>query len=724
MRLILHGVVQGVGFRPAVHRIAAAMGIDGSVYNRGSDVVIDIRGDGDRFLEILMSSLPPLASVESVEIVDMDYDGAPGFHILPSSSGHKGAGIPVDTAICPSCLKEMTDPRDRRYGYPFTSCTDCGARFTLIDDLPYDRENTAMRSFPLCPDCQKEYSTPGDRRFHHQTICCPKCGPKYRFIKEGKEYFDRPIERFAELLEKGGIGVAKSWGGMHICSILDNVPHLRKWYGRKEKPFAIMVKDLAAAERYAAPDDYEKRLLLSPQRPIVLLKKKGLTITELVSPGLDNIGIFLPYTGMQHLLFRNLDVDALVMTSANVPGEPMIIDDSNVMSLGADAYILHNQEIICRADDSVIRTFDGGSFFIRRSRGHTPAWLPAPGKRSVIGLGAQENITGAVAHGGRIYCTQYIGDADHIGVLEYLDSSISHLRKLLGTEHVDAMAMDLHPAYSNRRLAKRIAVEEDIEPIEVQHHWAHAASLLVDSREEAAVFLTLDGSGYGDDGSAWGGEVICASFDSYSRSGHLRPFPLLGGEKAVYDVRRLCYAIDRMTGRRNEMFSDTEQDLFDKIMDKSVLTSSMGRVMDAVSCYLGVCNRRSYDGEPAMKLEPLLNRGKKVEGFEVRVQNGVIDSLDLIANVISSPMSPEDKAYSIVAYLIETMVDLAADTAEREGLNSIGVTGGVSYNSTVCDIARKRVESHGLRLLRHREVPNGDGGISVGQVAIALRRVS
>ncbi len=722
MRLVIHGVVQGVGFRPTVHRIATDMGLDGRVRNDGGRVVVEVDGGHRELLQRIMEELPPLASVESVELIDKDYRGPKGFSIMPSSAGAKGAGIPVDTAVCPSCLEEMSDPDDRRYGYPFTNCTDCGARFTLISDLPYDRAATALDPFPPCEDCRGEYASPGDRRFHHQTVCCPRCGPRYRLVHGGEEQRDRPVQSFAALLRSGCIGVAKSWGGMHICSTLDSLPRLREWYRREEKPFAVMVKDLDAARRFADPSEAELEALGSAQRPIVLVPKREGGGLDQASPGLDNVGLFLPYAGMQHLLFKELGEDALVMTSANVPGEPMMLDDGNVMSLGADAYLLHDQRILNRADDSVLRVYDGEAMFIRRSRGHTPAWMPAPGEGSVLALGAQENIAGAVAHGGRLYSTQHIGDADHIGVLDYLDDSLAHLRRLLDMENVDAVAMDMHPGYSNRRLGRRLGEENGVEPLEVQHHWAHAASLLVDNQVDAAAVLALDGSGYGDDGKAWGGEVLLSSLDGYRRVGHLRPFPLLGGEKAVHDIRRLCYAIDRMSGRENNMFDDKDSRVLDIMMGNSVETSSLGRVMDALSCYLGVCGRRSYDGEPAMKLESLLDRGMRAQGFGVTVSGGEVDSVSLLAAVMDSALRPEDKAYTVVSCLVDSMVDMAVDAAQREGLEHIGLSGGVSYNSAVCDIARRRIEGRGMKLLRHRRVPNGDGGVAVGQAAIALRR--
>lgn len=325
MKITVHGIVQGIGFRPTVYRIANSMGLRGHVQNNGSNVVIVVDREAEEFVRRLRQELPPLARLDSVEMTPCDVLGD-GFRIIPSSNGEKGVGIPNDTAVCDDCLREMFDPADRRYLYPFTNCTNCGARFTIIQDLPYDRVRTSMRDFPMDPECRNEYDEPSARRFHHQTISCPRCGPSFYLLDGDGNHVDAgdPIQTFAERLHDGAIGVAKSWGGMHICSTLPTLPRLRAWYRRDQKPFAIMVRDLEAARRYGMPTQFEERLLLSPHRPVVLVHKREGLVNERVSPGLSTIGMFLPYTGMHHLLFHYIQEDALVMTSANTPGEPMI----------------------------------------------------------------------------------------------------------------------------------------------------------------------------------------------------------------------------------------------------------------------------------------------------------------------------------------------------------------------------------------------------------------
>ncbi|MCL2317995.1 MAG: Sua5/YciO/YrdC/YwlC family protein, partial [Methanomassiliicoccaceae archaeon] len=350
MKIIFRGIVQGVGFRPAVYRAAAKLGLSGRVWNEGSDVVVEIE-NGERFLKLFLSEVPPLAHIEEIVRIEWPAPCTKGFHIIDSKAGSSGMSIPADTAVCADCLKDMKE--SRRKGYPFTSCTKCGPRFTLLNGLPYDRSSTAMKNFRLCAECRFEFNNPSDRRFHHQTICCDRCGPSYSLIdKKGNAVGREPIKDFAKALNSGAIGVIKGWGGMHICCILDKIEDMRKWYGRDQKPFALMVKDEKTVNKYGSPTKKEMEQIASAHRPIVLIEKKRSVLTDLVSPGLDNIGIFLPYTGAQHMVFEHLGHDALIMTSANLPGEPMILEDREIMDLGADYYLIHNQVILNRADDS------------------------------------------------------------------------------------------------------------------------------------------------------------------------------------------------------------------------------------------------------------------------------------------------------------------------------------------------------------------------------------
>jgi len=718
MRILIRGTVQGVGFRPTVYRSAMQIGASGCVWNNGSDVLIDT-DKGEELLERIKENLPPLARIDHVELSEGFYDGPNGFSIRGSEQKGEGASIPADSAVCDDCLREMMSP-GRRMGYPFTTCTNCGPRFTLLSGMPYDRPLTSMSSFPLCPECQREFSDPADRRFHHQTICCPVCGPSYRLEdNDGIIDTDDPISYLAKELDAGKIAVVKGWGGMHICCNLDRLREMREWYGRKEKPFAVMARDMESLKKYGRPTAYEEGLLMSPNRPIVLVEKIRSETTELASPMLDNIGMFLPYTGMHHLLFSKLEHDALVMTSANIPGEPMIVNDKRIKELGADYYLLHDQPILNRADDTVVRAFGDNTHFIRRSRGFVPFHIPVGRKGCAVALGPQENLTASVAFDGSIWPTQYIGNGEKIGVPEYLEEAVRTQIGFLNCRP-SMFAVDLHPGYANRPLARRMAEEYGAEIIEIQHHWAHAASLLVDNHKEECVALTLDGTGHGDDGAAWGGEVLKADLSGYRRIAHLEYIPLLGSERALYDLRRLRFAIDSMNGTENHDFTDSEAAVLHKLMGKSVLTSSFGRILDALSYSLGVCTQRTYDGEPAMKLEPLLARGKLVDGFETETVGGVIRTAHLFR---PSDERREDIAYSVVHNIMRELVQSAAESAVSAGIEDIGLTGGVSYNSVISRMFMDMVSETGLRPIIHRDIPNGDGGVSIGQAAIALHRL-
>ena len=720
MRIIIGGTVQGVGFRPTVQRVAVSLGLKGRVWNDGSRVMIDV-DDAILLKDALLKELPPLAKVESLEIIDHPMPDCDGFSIVHSENRSRGVSIPTDTAVCDDCLKEMRSA-GRRKGYAFTTCTNCGARFTLLSSLPYDREKTAMADFPMCDSCRHEYTSIEDRRFHHQTVCCPECGPKYRLTdRSGNEIPGDPIPKFAEMIDSGKIGIAKSWGGMHICCTLDNIGKLRETYHRPQKPFAIMVRDIDAAERFVHLTEKEKELLTSPNRPIVLAEKKDENLCKDLAPGLDNIGIFLPYTGMQHLLFDCLAHDALIMTSANIPGEPMILRDEDVMEeLAADCYLLHDQRIINRADDSVVRAYKDRTLFIRKSRGFIPSYLTTDSDVCAVGIGAQENLSGTVAAYGRMYSTQYIGNGESLNVAEYLEKATDSFIDLLGCTP-QAIAMDLHPAYVNRKYGKALSERFSVPLLEVQHHWAHAASLLAESGLDEAVVLTLDGTGHGTDGNAWGGEVLRADYKGFDRIAHMQYIPLIGGEKAVTDPVRLKFAIDEINGVDSGIVPERNAEVYRKMISKSIETSAMGRFLDALAVTLDICRERTYDGEPAMKTEPYLSKGRYIEGFETETVGGVINTAHLFRDIPKG--RKEDIAYSMTKTVIDEMVNAACDSAQSKGIEHIGLTGGVSYSAPICRMVEDAVISRGLKFVMHDKVPCGDGGISVGQAAIAQRSV-
>jgi len=728
MKIIFKGVVQGVGFRPTVYRIAKKLDIKGYVLNKGSEVEVVIDKKKDEFIKEIKKNLPSVAKITDITFLK-DERTFNDFKILHSKKGEKQSIIPVDISICDDCLKELFDKKNRRFLFPFTNCTVCGARFSVIKDVPYDRERTSMDEFKLCRSCEKEYEDPFNRRYHAQTISCPACGPVYRLYDKQKNDLGEKdaIKRFAAQIDIGKIGVIKSWGGMHLCCKIDEIKRFRKWYNRPQKAFAIMVKNIKTAEKYGEVTKDEKKLLISKNKPIVLVKKKK---AEEISPGLNTIGIYLPYTGLHHILFSYLKSDALIMTSANLPGEPMIITNDDAFTLKADVYLLHNRDIPNRVDDSVLRIWRGNTFFIRKSRGYVPQPLPVFYKKCILSVGAGENICGAVSHNKFVYLTQYIGNSKYYSVIEFLEHSLRHLMKLtMEKQELDAVVQDLHPGYDSRKVARKFSEEFSAPVFDVQHHWAHAVSLLVDRNIDECVVLTLDGLGYGIDGNYWGGEILFTNKEGFKRLGHLENIPLLGGDQATIDPRRLVFAIFKKFDIE-KFFNGSEAAVLSKLMNKSPQTSSLGRVLDALSRYLNICTKRTYDGEPAMKLEKYLAFGKNKYYFDVQEKNGVISTVDLFRQldekINKNPSEKEkaDFAYSFVKSIVDKMSEISIENAENQGVKNIGITGGVSYNVPITQMVEKKVKKAGLNFVVHNRVPNGDGGISIGQNVIVGYKIN
>ncbi len=727
MKLIFKGVVQGVGFRPTIYRVAKKLGLKGYVLNKGSEVEVVVDKDSEDFIKYVKKQLPSIAKITDI-IIKPDNRTFNDFRILHSKDGERQSLIPVDISICKDCLLEVFDKKNRRAMFPFTNCTVCGARYSLIKNVPYDRERTSMDDFPLCPECKKEFNNPLNRRYHAQTISCPTCGPKYKLYDKKKQDLreKNAIIKFAEFMDEGKIGVIKSWGGMHICCRLDEINRFRQWYKRPQKSFAVMTKDIKVAKKYGDITEEEQQLLMSKSSPIVLVEKKK---AEEISPGLNTIGLLLPYTGLHYILFSYLKSDALVMTSANIPGEPMMTTNEEVFSLDADYYLLHNREIPNRVDDSVLKIWRGNTFFLRKSRGFVPEPLDVNYDSQVLSVGADENITGSISVDNKIFTTQYIGNSRYYNTLIFLEKSLRHLMKLLmKKQKLDAVAMDLHPAYDTRGVAEKFADEFSVPIFEVQHDWAHVSSLLVDNNLDEIVALALEGLGYGTDGTFWGGDVFHADFSSFKRVGHLEYIPLLGGDQATKDPRRLVYAIFKKYGK-DKFFSKTDAEILSKLMDKSPLSCSLGRYLDAISCYLGICTKRTYSGEPAMKLEKYLAKGGSKYELNAEILNNVVQVIDLFNQIdekVKSPLSESDKAnisYSIVKSIVDSLTDISIDYANSKNIKKIGLTGGVSYNIPITNMVEKRVKNAGLKLVVHNQVPNGDGGISIGQNAIVGNKI-
>ncbi len=746
------GVVQGVGFRPFVYRIAVANGLAGYVRNRG-DAGVEILLEGDaqavkRFVRDLTVKKPPLAHIDAVKSTELSGENQYGdFSIWRSSEEAELSGsiIPPDIAICDECLAELRDPKNPRFEYFFITCTNCGPRFTIIERLPYDRENTTMREFPMCGFCQREYDDPANRRFHAQTVACPPCGPKAYLTTRGGEPVEAkdPVREAGRLLSEGSVLAVKGYGGFHIaCSVLLDKPltRLRATKHRREKPFAVMARSLEAAKGFAEVGSKEQELLQSPMRPIVLLSKDdGYSLSALVAPNLHNVGVMLPYTGLHYLLFDRVDDPAFVMTSANPPNQPIVYDNDEALNtLGGtvDYFLFHNRKIAHRCDDSVMRVHGNRQVFIRRSRGYAPApvRLKAKSKRCVVGLGGELNNTACVLLEDKAFISQHVGDVENVETRSFLQEAANHLYSLTNC-HAETVVCDLHPKFTTTALAREMAEADGSPLIQVQHHHAHAAALMAEHNLEEAVSVICDGYGYGSDGGAWGGEILFCTRESakFKRLGHLAPQPLLGGDVASRYPMRVAAGMLAKAGVDIEPwlmqnaarlpFGETEANLILGQLGKgygAVDTTSCGRVLDAVAAVLGVCYERSYEGEPAMKLESAALKGKDVLKLKPAFHGDTLDTSGLLRlifeNRAESPAG--DLAYSAHAYLARGLGSLAVEKAMVLGVKNVGFSGGAACNQILAKVMRRTVEDAGLRFLVHEAVPAGDGGVSFGQAVV------
>lgn len=766
-RIEARGVVQGVGFRPSVKRAADILGARGFVRNDGSHVTIECDIDPEKLLKKLESILGPMARIESWDIIGLDpkKEIPPSFEIIASTEGERDSSLPPDTAICESCLKEMSDPENRRYLYPFTNCTDCGARYTLIEGLPYDRERTSMREFTMCNNCKEEYSDQTFRRFHAQTLSCPENGPTYRLMDRQGNLVNEGYRAFlgcADMISSGGIVIVKGWGGMHIVCDPARMKLLRKWYSRPYKPFAIMSRDLTSAKKLAEVPDYVEKILLSPARPIMLVKKRNdlakeqSRILDLASPGLGTVGIYLPYSGIHHLLFKALKdngsgLESIVMTSANPPGEPMAVDLENAFKMKADGYLVHDRRISARCDDSVLvpnpfdpdtaRSLPGPfsirSFPIRKARGLIPDPVDLPHEKGILAFGAERNVTVTVSVRGRGFTSPYVGNSRHPEVLDYASESAERLMALFGGQKIEAVSADLHPRYETIPLAREFAERFDVPLHRYQHHEAHAASLMVDSDLCALPVLVLDGVGHGRDGLPWGGEIIGSSWDLFERLGSLETFGLPGGDSSVYHPERIAHWISIESGIDLDIHDEAAASILSKTHARAVSTTSFGRLLDALSSLLLGITWRTYDGEPAMRLESLLDRSKNPETslFSVPLKGNQVNVTgrwkilveELFGNDnpaigrIPDQRNTPDLVMGMVGSILDDMVEISLvdNKGDSNKKPYVGISGGVAYDLPIVRYFVRSCREHGAFPVLHSRVPPGDGGISVGQAALA-----
>jgi hydrogenase maturation protein HypF len=753
VKLNITGIVQGVGFRPFIYRIAVSKGFTGYVRNRGdAGVEVLLEGEAKKiqsFIRELVELKPQLAQIEKINRAELsgtnEYEH---FTIFKSSQDAETSGsiIPPDIAICCQCLKELRDPKDPRFEYFFITCTDCGPRFTIIERLPFDRENTTMRKFPLCGFCQKEYEDPANRRFHAQTVACPACGPKAYLTTNTGEHVQTkdPVRMAGKLLSEGNILGVKGIGGFHIASsaMLEHpILRLRITKHRKEKPFAIMAKSIQAAKVFVEVGSKEQDLLKSPSRPIVLLNKSpNYNLSSLVAPHIHNVGVMLPYTGLHYMLFDKVVDTAFVMTSANPANQPIVKDNEaaqKILASTVDYFLFHNREIAHRCDDSVMRVHGDRRVFLRRSRGYAPApiRLKQKSKRCVVGLGGELNNTSCILLEDKAFISQHIGDVENIETQSFLQEATSHLQRLTNS-HAETVACDLHPKFNTTLLAKEMAQTNRLGLVQVQHHHAHAAALMAEHGLDDVVTVVCDGYGYGSDGGAWGGEILHCGLEStkFSRLGHLEAQPLLGGDLASRYPLRLATGILQKAGvnvedwllqnRTHLPHGETEAKLILqqlKVGKGTFETTSCGRILDAVAAVLGVCFERSYEGEPAMKLESIAMVGKDILKIHPQVKGDVLETSELIKAIFDSlsRVPVADLAYSAHAYLAKGLATLAIQGANAKSVKNVGFSGGVANNQILAQLISESVESAGLRFFVHEAVPAGDGGVSFGQAVVA-----
>jgi hydrogenase maturation protein HypF len=779
----VEGIVQGVGFRPFVYALATSLGLGGLVGNDMDGVFAEVEGDADaveRFLVLLEQQAPPLARIERVTTTGLRPTGSAEFAIAPSApSGADGVVqrrtlVSADTATCADCLAELADPSDRRFGYAFINCTNCGPRFTIVRDVPYDRALTTMSGFAMCDRCAAEYHDPADRRFHAQPVCCPACGPRLTLLDAAgldAAGLDAggaappgadPIAAAAAVLRAGQVLAVKGLGGYHLAVDAASEPAAAALRGRKhreDKPFAVMVADVAAARELAEVDDTAAALLASPRRPIVLLPRRqdaapnpaapnpaapspaapnpvAGRLAPSVAPGNRQVGIMLPYTPLHHLLLRAF-AGPMVLTSGNVSDEPIAYRDADALERLAgiaDAFLVHDRAIHIRTDDSVVRAFRGQETVLRRSRGYAPEPLAVPVAfaRPVLACGAELKSTFCLGQGTHAFVSQHIGDLENAETLASFTEGIAHFRRLFDIDP-EQVAHDLHPDYLSTTYAQDMT---GVELIGVQHHHAHIASCLADNGETGPVIgVAFDGTGYGPDGTIWGGEFLLADLVSFERAAHLAPVPMPGGAAAIRQPWRMAASylaaagpapdgLDVMT--RNQQSWAAVLTMARRAINAPA-TSSAGRLFDAVAAVLGVRDVIRYEGQAAIELEQLADPAV-VDWYPVRVDDR--DPLRIMGQYLVRAAADElaaGVARPVIAARFHNGVAAAisrvcAELRDRSGLGTVALSGGVFQNLLLTERVAGLLADRGFRVLVHHRVPCNDGGISLGQAVVAAAR--
>lgn len=792
VRIQVIGIVQGVGFRPFVYGLASHLGLCGWVRNTSAGVEIEVDGSPkalQMFIEGLKNEAPPLARIDSIEVEDRPINGYTTFEILHSETiADAFQPVSPDVCICPDCLRELFDPQNRRYRYPFINCTNCGPRFTIIKDVPYDRPNTTMAPFEMCPDCAAEYHNPLDRRFHAQPIACSKCGPQVwleftsadpNLPQQGEEQSgDLAILETQRLLLDGKIVAIKGLGGFHLaCDALnpEAVKKLRNRKRRVDKPFALMMLDLNTVEQHCYLNDTERTLLTSRQRPILILRRRPESpIAHQVAPGQDTLGVMLPYTPLHYLLFVPHPLSpalqpptALVMTSGNLSEEPIAYENSEArqqLSSLADAFLMHNRPIHTRCDDSVYRVIDqpkilknqdghprplSHAYPLRRARGYAPDPILLPWDAPpILATGAELKNTFCLARNQYAFISHHIGDLENYETLRAFEDGIAHFEHLFRLKP-QAVAYDLHPNYLATRYALQRAERDGLPAIGVQHHHAHIASCMAEHclpDDEPVIGLSFDGTGYGEDGAIWGGEIILAHYSGYQRLAHLKYVPLAGGDKATRQPWRIALAWLSQAGitlnndlpPMNFIYKDGQynEHALDVILAQikkgfnAPLTSSMGRLFDAVSSLVGLRHVVNYEAQAAIELEaiadPLEKGAYKFEIYSGENHLWIIDPTPVIEAIVRDLRHKVEPATISARFhngIVDTVDRLILILVEQWNAPRIVLSGGVWQNMILLHKTLAMIQRNGIEVFYHHRVPTNDGGLSLGQVAVAIHRL-
>lgn len=755
--LQIEGIVQGVGFRPFIFRLAKIHRLGGKVWNDGEGVFVEVEGpeeDIHQFINKVVTEAPALARITRIQKNELKPLGYSNFDIVHSKGIPEGKVIvPPDVATCKDCREDITNPSDRHYLYPFTNCTNCGPRFTIVRELPYDREKTSMQAFPMCPDCAAEYTNPLDRRFHAQPVACPACGPQVTLVdRHGRKVSDNWLEACRRLLTEGYILALKSLGGFHLACDARNKQAINKLRERKKrphKPLAVMCRDLETAALYCHLSMVEAALLTSPASPIVILKKKdGCSLPQELAPGQDTLGVMLPYTPL-HILLMEQGPPVLVMTSGNYSDLPLCIENQDALEkLGdiADYFLWHDRQIINRCDDSVVTVVAGETQFYRRSRGYVPAPLDVPvaaeESLTVLGVGGDLKNTFCILKGKQAFMSQHIGDLSNIeGEKNFLDS-LAKFKVLINAEP-QVVVFDFHPGYRSSFLAREI---KDIAHMAVQHHHAHLASCMADNcLNEQVIGVILDGTGYGLDGCSWGFEILLGDYLHFNRELHLDYIPLPGGDNAVRNPWRTAvaylykYGGEEARSLAGKLFKDKEKEI--EVIAKAIhtglnspLASSCGRLFDAVSALLGICHTISYEGQAAVELAALVpwpeweeaaELVKSLHPYPFETKEEIINPRLLIAGVIED-IQKGVPVKVIAKYFHDTLIAMVVEAvqiiAEKSGLSKVVLSGGSWQNRYLQVLVKYILEKEGYQVFYHRRVPANDGGLSLGQAMIGYWR--